>query len=349
MSTTTPNFGWTIPSDTDLVTDGAAAMRDLGDGIDTSFVDLNGGTTGQILSKTSATDLDFTWITNDVGDITSVGVTSPITGGGSSGAVTIAIQDALTTQKGAVQLSDSTSTTSSILAATPTAVKSAYDLANGAIAKTLTTTTGDTIYASAANTPARLGIGTAGQVLTVASGIPSWATPSAGTSGLNLISTTAITGASTYSFNSCFTSTYTNYLVILNSTTNVQFNNIFMRMRAAGTDNTSSNYKWAGYYQPFLSTAAITPQNSNGLNGDGLRLGSFGGANGFTHVQVYSPQASEVTSSLSFNTNNYGTNDGYTSQAISAMSVSTSYDGFTIYASSAGNFAGTVSIYGYGK
>lgn len=140
MSTTTPNFGWTIPSDTDLVTDGAAAMRDLGDGIDTSFVDLNGGTTGQILSKTSATDLDFTWITNDVGDITSVGVTSPITGGGSSGAVTIAIQDALTSQKGAVQLSDSTSTTSSILAATPTAVKAAYDLAAAAITPSSTST-----------------------------------------------------------------------------------------------------------------------------------------------------------------------------------------------------------------
>ena len=48
------------------------------------------------------------------------------------------------------------------------------------IAKTLTTTTGDIIYASAANTPARLGIGSSAQVLTVASGVPSWATPSAG-------------------------------------------------------------------------------------------------------------------------------------------------------------------------
>lgn len=217
------------------------------------------------------------------------------------------------------------------------------------IPKSLLTTNGDMIYATGASTPVRLGIGSAAQVLTVAGGIPSWATPAAASSGLNLISTTAITGASTYSFNSCFTSTYTNYLVILNSTTNVQFNNIYMRMRASGTDNTSSQYKWAGYYQPFLSTASINAQNSNGLVGDGLRLGSFGGANGFTHVQVYSPQASEVTSSVAFNTNNYGTNDGYTSQAISAMSVATSYDGFTIYASSAGNFAGSVSIYGYGK
>jgi len=42
------------------------------------------------------------------------------------------------------------------------------------------TTTGDTIYSSSGTTPARLGIGTTGQVLTVASGIPSWATPAGG-------------------------------------------------------------------------------------------------------------------------------------------------------------------------
>ena len=45
------------------------------------------------------------------------------------------------------------------------------------------TTTGDTIYSSSGSTPARLGIGSTGQVLTVAAGIPSWATPAAGGSG----------------------------------------------------------------------------------------------------------------------------------------------------------------------
>lgn len=62
MATTT-NFGWETPDDTDLVKDGAAAMRTLGNSIDTSFVDLKGGTTGQVLSKASGTDLDFTWAT----------------------------------------------------------------------------------------------------------------------------------------------------------------------------------------------------------------------------------------------------------------------------------------------
>ena len=48
--------------------------------------------------------------------------------------------------------------------------------ADAAIPKTLTTTTGDIIYASSANTPARLAIGSTGQALVVASGIPSWGT-----------------------------------------------------------------------------------------------------------------------------------------------------------------------------
>jgi hypothetical protein len=64
MATTT-NFGWTTPDDTSLVKDGAAAIRTLGQSIDTSMMDLEGGTTGQVLSKASNTDMDFTWIEQD--------------------------------------------------------------------------------------------------------------------------------------------------------------------------------------------------------------------------------------------------------------------------------------------
>jgi len=110
MATTT-NFGWETPDDTDLVKDGAAAIRTALGGVDTSFVDLKGGTTGQLLSKASNTNLDFAWVNG--------GMSNPMT------------------------------------------------------------TTGDTIYSSSGSTPARLGIGSTGQVLTVAAGLPSWATPAA--------------------------------------------------------------------------------------------------------------------------------------------------------------------------
>ena len=105
---TTTNYGWTTPADTDLVKDGAAAIRTLGSSID----------------STLKTQID-------------------------------------------AQIPDS-----------------------------LLTTTGDTIYASGASTPARLAVGTTGQVLTVAGGVPTWATAAGGYS-TTLISTTTLSGAST--------------------------------------------------------------------------------------------------------------------------------------------------------
>jgi hypothetical protein len=65
MATVTPNFDFPIPQSTDLVKDGATAIAALGTAIDTDFVDLKGGTTGQVLAKASGTDLDFSWVAQD--------------------------------------------------------------------------------------------------------------------------------------------------------------------------------------------------------------------------------------------------------------------------------------------
>lgn len=89
MATTTTNFGWDIPQSTDLVKDGATAIAALGQDIDTAFVDLKGGTTGQVLAKASNTDLDYSWTTPEIGDITAVTAGTGISGGGTTGAVTI--------------------------------------------------------------------------------------------------------------------------------------------------------------------------------------------------------------------------------------------------------------------
>lgn len=63
MANPTTNFGWVMPTSTDLVTDLPADFAVFGQAVDTSMSELLGGTTGQVLSKTSNTNMDFTWVT----------------------------------------------------------------------------------------------------------------------------------------------------------------------------------------------------------------------------------------------------------------------------------------------
>jgi hypothetical protein len=103
------------------------------------------GTNGQVLTANSAFGPGVHWATPASGTVLSVSVNSPLTVVSGSTTPVISIPDASTSVRGSVQLTDSTSTTSSSLAATATAVKSAYDLANAALPKAGGTITGEVV------------------------------------------------------------------------------------------------------------------------------------------------------------------------------------------------------------
>ena len=293
MANPTTNFGWVMPTSTDLVTDLPADFAVFGQGVDTTMADLKGGTTGQILAKATNTDMDFTWVTNDVGDITAVNTTAPLQGGATSGAVTLSIDAATTSVVGAVQLEDSTASTSTTKAATPNSVKSAYDLANGAIAKTTVTTAGDIIYRNA-TVPTRLGIGTAGQVLTVNSGAtaPQWSTP-ASSSGPAFFayrsgnqSITSGTGtkvafnAESFDTDNCFDST-TNYRFTPTKSGYYQMNSSIECAGATVTRTVLMFFKNGSEYQRFVDYSSTA---SNLFSGSTLAY--FNGSSDYAEVYV---------------------------------------------------------------
>jgi hypothetical protein len=167
MSNPTTPFSWQMPTATDLVTDLPADFEVFGQAVATSMADLLGGTTGQILAKNSATDMDFVWIANDQGDITGLTAGTGITVTSPTGPVpTVAIDTAVTVDKTTAQTLTNKTLTSPALT-TPTI--------------STATTNGDLLYGTGSGALQRLGIGSTSQVLTVAGGVPSWATPASTT------------------------------------------------------------------------------------------------------------------------------------------------------------------------
>ena len=270
MANPTTNFGWVMPTATDLVTDLPADFNVFGQGVDTSMQDLLGGTTGQVLSKTSNTNMDFTWVT-------------------------------------------------------PTD-------------QTPLTTKGDLFTFTTVD--ARLGVGTNGQVLTAdstaATGL-NWATPAGG--DLVRIATTSFSASSAVNLNDIFSTTYTNYMVVLNITSTASTGNLQARLRVSGADNTTSNY--FSVYE-FIDSAGATAGSTKNANASFWQL-SFVSSQElsipFTIAQPFQTQKTSISAPAFF------AGDTYKITSAGNFIATTSFTGMS-FITSAGTITGEAIIYG---
>ena len=197
---TSPSFNWPEPDNTDLVKNGALAIRTAVDAIDASMTDLLGGTTGQVLAKASGTDMDFSWVAQDDSN---------------------AIQNAIVDAKG------------------------------------------DLIAATADDTPARLAVGTNGQVLTAdstaATGL-AWAVPAMTLVKRASFSAVANTGTT---FDDVFSSTYKSYQIVFESfaaATNTD--DVHLQFRYAGPTTDTADY-YGNIANYIYNTTTITNLNQS--------------------------------------------------------------------------------------
>jgi hypothetical protein len=238
-----------------------------------------------------------------------------------------------------------------VFAAQPVAISDVYTQtqANAAfINDSLLTTTGDTIYASGANTPARLGIGSTDQVLTVSGGLPTWATPAG--SALVLVkartnfNNVANTGTT---FDNVFTSTYANYVIVLDYISAVNANDTLkFQWRSGGSTYSGGNY-YSGYSNVTWNGTSAPVGNSGGTYVSVGTLAAGGNSANYT-MNYYSPQDTSFNHKVAYN--GYSPQlQGYVYGHGFVNTTNANYDGFIISCSTGNIYTGYVTVYGLVK
>jgi hypothetical protein len=204
------------------------------------------------------------------------------------------------------------------------------------------TTTGDVIYSSSGSTPARLGIGTANQVLRVNSGAtaPEWATPAAATSGLTLISATAIGSAvASVTVSSAFSSTYDEYLILWELGTVAATANISLQL--------GSNTSYRGNII-YMADTATTVTGANYNTSTTMFVGYAATDGGSGSLLVSNPNKAKKTVVQGANTSFVTTQQNNVLALCYYDTQTTQHTAFTI-ACTQNMTGGNIRLYGYQK
>jgi hypothetical protein len=205
----------------------------------------------------------------------------------------------------------------------------------GGIQPTLLTTAGDIMYASSASNPARLGIGTASQILAVNSGAtaPEWVTP---TGGMTLLSTTSLSGATTTV--SGISGSYTDLYIVAYGMQNATGNGSFRIAPNGSTTITDFN---------------ITRNSTNDSNDNGYLIPTQGvneNRTGSNHICVFTiNQYASTAMFKNFSGTMYFDTDAavLTKTRFGGSFKTTSAITSLVFSNSGGNHsAGTVLVYG---
>jgi hypothetical protein len=220
-----------------------------------------------------------------------------------------------------------------------------------AIQNTIVDAKGDLITATAADTPARLAVGTNGQTLVADSSTSTglkWATPSASASGLTLISTQTAADVASITFDNVFTSTYLSYLFVFNgvrSTSSAFTGDLYFQLRYAGPTTQTSGYRYGITGVNYLNNVITA---SSGGASQAIISRSLGDSSYKQSGHLFIDQVGQ-TSELPVASGQMV--DTYAEEMVNIWTfngTARNYTGF-IVSTSTGNMNGTFTIYGLAK
>lgn len=173
--------------------------------------------------------------------------------------------------------------------------------------------------------------------------VPTSVAVGSGTGSVDAIGNVTFSSASSISLNGCFTSTYDYYKVMVYLTSTSGSNHLRFRIRASGTDLTTSTYRTVAFYTNSASNSFAGLDQSSGATSGIL---SYSGVQGnAVEFDIFNPKLADYTHLRSTSSFADGTNMFFISSG-TVVNNTTSYDGFTLYPGAA-NITGTVRVYGY--